>query len=672
MGTLKDLPPIALVFNGDNIPTELKILPRWALWKALWNDNRGKYDKIPYHPDGYGLSTKNVDRWVSFDIAKSALDQNSQYSGLGFVLTDVKDIVGIDLDNCYKDGQMAPWAKHIVDTVNSYTEISPSGNGLRIICNGNSLLDWNNHDVGLEVYAGNTPRFLTMTGDTKLAKPVRTAPAAMLDALFSQYGKSRTTHSNVIPITMPDLIPDVLLPDVKDMDIPDITKDMLLNGFDVTDDRSGALHAIGVQLYSAGFDDAEVLSILADSEHVMEIALAHRRDDPVRALQYLWVEHCTKAKPKAITRDAILSDFEDISNDPEVIASAALAAIVAQKKADRFKLQLAQEFVIRRKSSWLVKGVIPQAQMGVIYGASGSGKSFFVLNLLGAIAQGHDWRNHRTTKANVCWIAAEGQEDMRKRVFGYCQDQGISPETFTMQFVDEAPNFLEEIDIKTLITQVRKADIKFDVIVVDTLAQVMAGGNENSSEDMGRVLAYCKQLTRELGAMVILIHHSGKDESRGARGWSGLRAAADFELEVLRSGDDRVAVVTKMKGGEDGSEFGFHLETVVVGQDEDGEAEVTCIVRDDDGTKQSVKASTEPAGEIQKTILSCAAQLLGDDPTVTRQLLIDNAINMQTRDPNAVRDTRPQKTKTAFNALLSAGRLLLSTEGLVSLPKRST
>ena len=50
-------PPIGRVFNPGNIPTELKALRRWAPWKAIWNEERGKWDKVPYRPEGYGLSS---------------------------------------------------------------------------------------------------------------------------------------------------------------------------------------------------------------------------------------------------------------------------------------------------------------------------------------------------------------------------------------------------------------------------------------------------------------------------------------------------------------------------------------------------------------------------------------------------------------------------------------
>jgi len=679
--TTPDLPPIGQVFKPQHIPQQLKDMRRWAPWKAVWNETRQKYDKIPYHPDHYGLSTKDVKRWVDFDTANSSQRLNpNKYKGVGFVLTDITDVVGIDLDDCVADGKIAEWAQEIISAVGSYTEFSPSRKGIRILATGTFHTDWNNHDVGIEVYAGHAPRFLTITGDVSYNRPalMREAPAEVLSALHSRYGRGRTT-ANVIPIQMPELIPYVLLDDVEDMDIPDATKEILLHGPDETDDRSLALHRTGVQLYSAGYSDAEVLSIMANSQPLFDVALSHRRMDDERALQYLWVEHCQKAKPKAVTKDATMADFQDLSSDPEVAAQTKKSEEARAKAEDRFKLETAAEFAQRRKSLWIVKGVVPMATLGVIYGASGSGKSFWLFDLMAAVARAQAvkdtanavqalWRGKKINPARVCWIAAEGVEDMRKRVLGYCTHQGIPLADLPMEFIGEAPNFMEAIDVKAVIKQIR-ARGKFEVIVIDTLAQVMAGGNENSGEDMGQVLAYCREITRLTGAMVVLVHHSGKDESRGARGWSGLRAAADFEMEIIRSDNDRVATVTKMKGGEDGGEYGFRLETVTVGKDDDGDMETTCVVVYTDSSRASVAVTKGPSGARHKLIVKEATRLIElAGSGVTFSEIVEVVWPKYPRNDESKRDQRKTNAGRDLRDVIAAGHLAQNDDGVVSLP----
>lgn len=660
-------PPIGRVFNPGNIPTELKALRRWAPWKAIWNEERGKWDKVPYRPEGYGLSSMQPDRWVSFEEAVRAFDTGGgKYSGVGLVLTGMTDVVGIDLDRCITDGQIAPWAQEIIDSVDSYTELSPSGAGLRILARGSIPEDVQDNTVGIEVYNGHKGRFLTVTGDVLRDHPVRTPHPDILTGLYTQYRKARTS-AKVISLVMPDLIHEMALPDVQDMDISPTAKEFLTSGPDSTGDRSALLHATGVQLYSAGYSDSMVFSILANNDHAFEIALAHRQQDGDRAMTYLWVEHCQKAKPKAITRDSILSDFDDLTSDPEVAEQLKKSNEAKAIKESRFKLETASEFVVRRKASWIIKGVLPNANLGVFYGASGSGKSFFVFEMLAAVARGIEWRGHKTRKARICWVAAEGQEDMRKRVAGYCAHHGINPNDFEMHFVSNAPNLLDMEDTKALVRQIMLKG-QFDMVAIDTLAQVMPGGNENSGEDMGKVLGHCKEITRVTGAMVGLVHHSGKDESRGARGWSGLRAAADFEFEVIRSDEERVAIVTKMKGGADGEEFGFRLETIVVGQDEDGDDETTCVVSFTDGSRQSVAASKGPKGDTNALVFQTAKDLIdfGGESPVTENELITAAVSKMPVGEAGKRDTRPQMARRSLKSLIEGGFLTQNALGHVT------
>jgi archaellum biogenesis ATPase FlaH len=497
------------------------------------------------------------------------------------------------------------------------------------------------------------------------------AQPEVLQDLFTRLRKSSIPAANVIALEMPELVPYLLLPDVEALDISPMAREFLLHGPEAAADRSGTLHMCGVQLYSAGLDDATVLSILAANDHAFDVALAHRNQDPDRALHYLWVEHCQKARPKATTKAALLSGFDDISESPELLQADEVVREVTAAREERFRLKDTSEFIVRQKASWIVKGLIPNASLGVIYGASGSGKSFFVLDLMAAVARAVAWRNLKVTGARVCWIAAEGQEDMRKRVQAYCQHNGIQSTELPMDFIDQAPNFLEAADIKAVIKQMRLKG-QFDVVVVDTLAQVMAGGNENSGEDMGRVLAYCREITRLTGAMVILIHHSGKDESRGARGWSGLRAAADFEFEIIRADEDRVATVTKMKGGADGDEYGFRLQTVVVGQDEDGDNETTCVITSTDSTRASVAVVAGPKGVNKKLILEKAGELLAvDGGILTRNELVAVVWPLYPRGDENTRDQRKANVGRDLTQLVSEGFLLENASGGITVPVRT-
>lgn len=149
--------------------------------------------------------------------------------------------------------------------------------------------------------------------------------------------------------------------------------------------------------------------------------------------------------------------------------------------------------------------------------------------------------------------------------------------TIPLDILNDVPNLLLKEDALDLCHAIKNSGDRPSLVVVDTLAQSMAGANENASEDMGKALAHCKGIHKATGAMVLLIHHSGKDSSKGARGWSGMRAAADVELEVSRTLTGRILRTTKQKDGADFQRWGFDLEVVAIGEDQDGDVVTSCV-----------------------------------------------------------------------------------------------
>lgn len=638
-------PPALRPFNGATIPQALKDNPRWAPWRAVWNAKRGKYDKVPHRADRpqYGISTAKPEQWFSYDAALTAYRANpAMFAGIGYVMTGPHGVVGIDLDNCVADGTIAPWAAEVIDQLASYTEISPSGHGLRILAQGALAADWNNHEIGIEIYGGNEARFLTVTGAHLAASPtdVRAAPAGALEALEARYARERR-RAEVIDLNMPELIDDLLLPSVENLDIPYAARDFLDTGAH-RGDRSHELFSTTVALYTAGLPDDEVFSLLAYNPHAMEIALDHRRQDHDRALLYLWREQCCKGKaraPERITAD----EFDVVAEDPR-------GRDLSPIKPARFRVQSVSEFLQREPMTWLVKGVLPAAGLCVLFGDSGSGKTFFTLDLVGAIARGTEWRGRRVRQGRVVYVCAEGAGGFRNRMAAYTHQNGLQGDELGIGVIPDAPNLLEKGDVKDLLAALGTFG-KTEVIVVDTFAQVMPGGNENAGEDVGRALAHCKALHKATGALVILVHHTGKDAARGARGWSGLRAAADAQIEVVRSGDDRAAVIDKMKDGSgEGEEFGFKLRTVVIGTDEDDE-EITSCVLEHTAAVPKAERKKEPKGAIEKLMLQTVRDLVGlgsDD--VDANIVLESAVNQMLHDPEK-RDRRRELAARALEKL---------------------
>lgn len=354
----------------------------------------------------------------------------------------------------------------------------------------------------------------------------------------------------------------------------------------------------------------------------------------------------------------VADDFEVVADEPPAT------------DPRRFEFIQAAQFSAGAPPGWLVRDVLPAAELGVLYGESGSGKTFYALDLLCSIARGEDWRGHRTTKGLRCaYIAAEGAHGFRSRLNAYAEHFKIDLAALPLYVVAGAPNFLEAKDIIDLGNAMRRCG-KLDVLVVDTLAQVTAGANENSGEDMGRVIAHCKTLHQVTGAMILLIHHSGKDASKGARGWSGIKGALDVEIEVTRFDQDRTATITKMKDGPgEGASYPFRLLDVALGMDDEGEVYGSCVVEPlDRKVAKGGKRKASPAGKVEVAIHQLAQNMadLGGGATVDEivQAFIDRTPYTETLDG---RDTRGQRARRALRSLVDKGCLLLDG-GVVALP----
>jgi hypothetical protein len=251
---------------------------------------------------------------------------------------------------------------------------------------------------------------------------------------------------------------------------------------------------------------------------------------------------------------------------------------------------------------WRVKRVFPQTGLGAIYGPSASGKSFLAMDLACTIAGGETWFGYKTSACPVTYLVLEGEAGLPARIQAWEKGRGKSlPENF---YVIRQSFLLTDLgNLKELLAVLPKNGVVF----LDTLNRAAPTSDENSSADMGEVLQAAKNLQLATNGLVIVVHHTGKDVSKGMRGHSSLFAALDGAIEVQRSDGKRSWSVAKSKDAEDGNVMVFRLERHVVGYDADGEEITSCSIEPD--TAQ-LFIPREPSGAKQKAALKAIRQAI--------------------------------------------------------------
>jgi len=233
----------------------------------------------------------------------------------------------------------------------------------------------------------------------------------------------------------------------------------------------------------------------------------------------------------------------------------------------------------------LVEDVFVTNSLNAFIGASGSGKTFAACDLAVKLAAGLPWFGHASKPGGlVVYAALEGPVSAENRFVAAREHAGI-PAHIPLCLTPGPVNLRDPADVLALIDFIGKAAQRHGTkcvgVFVDTLNRAIAGGNENDSEAMGALIVGADSVRLETGAAVFLVHHMGKDDSRGARGHSSLKAALDTEIEITVRGDLHVATVTKQRDLPTGERFAFRLESVELGRNANRKAVTSCVVRPD-------------------------------------------------------------------------------------------
>jgi len=314
----------------------------------------------------------------------------------------------------------------------------------------------------------------------------------------------------------------------------------------------------------------------------------------------------------------------------------------------------------------LVEGLMTIGSSVVVYGDSNSGKTFWALSVATAIATGTDCYGRKTDAGLVIYLASEAPASIRSRMqaikkYHGCDLENLAMVPVPMNFYNGDQDAHDVIELVRAIEQIKGRPVR--LIIGDTLARMSAGANENSGEDMGPVMARFDQVATATGAALMIIHHNGKDAAKGARGWSGIRAHIDTEIEVIEKEGIRMVNVTKQRElPSKGEAIYFKLEVVEMGISKFGGPATTCVAIPDDEaniTKPHKKPTKhdENVRTVERAWWSSGAEERDGLPYLSRSALRDLLVKDGMAERTAKNKTEASRPEGIIAQLLNAGTL---------------
>lgn len=617
-------------------------IPQWMRERNQWmvaSEDKRPMRQSPIDPEQLIYGAKNdPSQWMSFGDALYLAGEHGLRMGYVNSLDDHVTIIDLDnlgnanLSKKPNDADTLAYQDYIIGlTIENgwYIESSQSGYGAHIVVGGKLERDTN--CGGIEFYGHNG--FVVMTGLNAQGQIKRLADeqAVSFNALIKERGAA--------PVDIEQYGADF----VKRMSAPysDIEREEMLDHWSkvfrfndryVALERGEDLDATGKGLttgeWRAGASerDADLLQgiykMLKGWPERDLVALRvfqtserwhkrkHRKVDPA---QYLITRTLGFVKGRVLAEEESERQWsqaadnlraEALAKQQPVIESPVpqLAPIVnapvapSQKQAPEIQFLTASQLKASKPTDWLIKNLLIHEGIACVYGESGSGKSFLMLDMIAAIAEGQEkWFNNRIKRqVPVCCLALEGQGGLRKRVLswekGHTRDFPESVLFYTGDFSLRGRDLADVGNrerLQAFCRALNKNGLFGGLIVIDTLAQASNGADENSAKDMNGLIDGMKMLRHATGSTVLVVHHAKKamseDGSSEARGSSVLKAAMDAEIEVSRSmvvfketENERTCrgwIARKVKDAADGIEAPFDLLDAQLGFDSDMEME---------------------------------------------------------------------------------------------------
>lgn len=482
--------------NLDQFPVELKARQQWVLWRleAPATDPKGKPTKIPYQITGAKASSTEPETWNTF---QEVVAHQDGYAGLGFVVQQKSGIVFVDLDHCVnpETGVVDDWAAGIVEMLNSYAEVSPSGTGLHIWVRG-VLPPGGRKRGSLEMY--DSGRFGTATG----------------------------WHLDDTPAI------------VNAFDLAPLHARMVAGEFNFTKAAKVAADRGSIKLI-------DKFSYLQDGRW-QECGYPSPSEAEMALCRYLAENlHTAEEIDTAFRQSKLFRPKWDSKRGASTYGADTIAKVMASRQNRTSPVGKVSTLVPtdipdpRSISSQpvrcLVESLIPENQIILIAGEAGAGKTWFTMMLANALVRGEKFLGRETIRSeNVIYFDRENPLPIvQERMVALFGELDLQEETryrhWGMWWESGPPSFSSG--------RYAQFAVPGAVLIFDSLGRFHLS-DENSPTEMMRVFANLRKL-QALGATVIVLHHRPKNlESAGYRGTTEIAAGCDVLYSFSKEKED--------------------------------------------------------------------------------------------------------------------------------------
>ena len=262
-------------------------------------------------------------------------------------------------------------------------------------------------------------------------------------------------------------------------------------------------------------------------------------------------------KPSEISHLRALDDGEVLALDVE------LSPIQALGQKWRSKLYTGSQILSAiTPREWFIPSWLPRDGAVSIYAPSGVGKSFYALAMSLELARGGHFCSYKVDPCAVLYVAAERPIEQRDRLEAWqLHHNRQAPQNFHL--LAASPQLTNALEVGELIAIIKEQSAK--VVVLDTFAKMTLGVDENSSQAMGPIMSALDDIREATnGGTVIVVHHTGKDPTKGARGSTAFLAALDVGITLSGNAQGLKVTVDKSNAGPEPMPEWYKIEQIAL------------------------------------------------------------------------------------------------------------